>query len=84
MSADNYLLVTKGRGNFEGGYPVFHLFASDEEVDLDALTPYFIGYTRDDSLEWAHRWARENVCEYGVSVSEDVWESNTGSGRDAE
>jgi len=77
MSADNYLLVTKGHGSFEGGFPVFQLFASDEDVDLDELTPYFIGNTRDDALEWAHRWAQANVCEYGVSVTEEVWEARS-------
>ena len=59
MSADNYLLVTKGRGSFEGGFPVYHLFASDDDIDLEVLVPKFIGNTREDAMRWAEKWSRE-------------------------
>lgn len=73
MSADNYLLVTRGQGSFEGGWPVFHLFASDEDTDLASVAPLLVGVSREAALEWAHKWAMENVCEYGVKVASDVW-----------
>ena len=70
MSADNYLLVARDGSDFE----VYHLFASDDAV-LDDERPIFISDSRDEALRFAHTWARDNVCEYGVSVTDDVWET---------
>lgn len=69
MSADNYLLIDKT----EDGFPVFHLFASDDEPDLSKERPMFVGKTRDEALRFVHDWTRENVCEYGYVCTEEVW-----------
>jgi hypothetical protein len=70
MSADNYLLVTRSGDMFE----VYHLFASDDDIDLEKLRPIWAEADRDAALRFAHTWARDNVCEYGVVTTEDVWE----------
>jgi hypothetical protein len=69
VSADNYLLVVRVGEAFE----VHHLFASDDEPDLNTHRPMYAG-TRDEALRFAHTWAMDNVCEYGVSVMPDVWD----------
>jgi hypothetical protein len=70
MSADNYLLVVRDGLD---GCEVHHLFASDEEPDINTRPPMFTG-SRLDALQFAHKWASENVCEYGVVVDSEVWE----------
>lgn len=74
MSADNYLYVTRIAGK---GIEVFHLFASDEEVDLSTERPMFMTTEGPErALRWAYAWANENVCEYGVRVDEAIWEGS--------
>lgn len=77
MSADNYLYVTRLPGQ-NRPIEVFHLFASDEEVDLSAERPLFMtSLGAERALRWAYDWARENVCEYGVKVDDSIWEAQT-------
>ena len=71
MSADNYLLVVRDDSEW---CSVYHLFASDEDVDIGNERPIFAG-VRDEALRFAHTWAHDNVCEYGVRVAPDVWDA---------
>ena len=60
MSADNYLLVVPGR---EEECEVYHLFASgDEDTQIHLKDPMFAG-VRLEALEFAHKWANENVTD---------------------
>ena len=85
MSADNYLLVT--RHPKDGGpINVFHLFASEDEIDLDAKRPMFMTTGPDGperALRWAADWCKENICEYGVSWTDDIWDVPNQDTRDS-
>lgn len=72
MSADNYLLIDKYTD--DAGFPVYHLFASDEELNLDVEKPLFVGATWLQAYRWARNWTEENVCEYGINITDAVCE----------
>lgn len=69
LSADNYLLIDKTAT----GFPVYHLFASDES-DLDTQNPLYVGATLAEACRWASNWTKENVCEYGIHVTDEAEE----------